>query len=347
MVDLKEMGAAELEHFFLSWGERPFRAGQVMKWMYQRRVEQFSLMTDLSKELRGKLAGLARISRIHPQRIMVSQDGTRKYLFSLSDGETVESVFIPESGRWTVCLSSQVGCPLKCRFCLTGQIGFARNLTAGEIVNQFLAVADDSGRARPTNVVFMGMGEPLLNFEAVLKAIEILTHPWGMGLAHRRVTVSTVGIPAKIRALAKLSKVNLAVSLHATGDELRRKLIPAADRYPLAEVLAACREYPAQRRRITFEYVLIAGLNDSPKHARQLAQLLAGIRCKINLVPFNEYPGSPFKAPKPDSVASFQQVLIQRKLTCLVRKSRGSDIMAACGQLGFSHGFPTGRMASG
>ncbi|MEE8448439.1 MAG: 23S rRNA (adenine(2503)-C(2))-methyltransferase RlmN [Thermodesulfobacteriota bacterium] len=346
MVDLKGMGPAELQHIFLSWGERPFRASQLMKWIYKRRVEEFSLMTDLSKELRKKLAGLARISRLRPNQRLVSEDESRKYLFSLEDGEVVESVFIPEGRRRTVCLSSQVGCPLGCRFCLTGRMGFVRDLTPGEIINQFLAVLDDVGQDRLTNVVFMGMGEPLLNLEAVLKCVEVLTHPWGMGLGHRRITVSTVGIPAKIRTLAGLSKVNLAVSLHATRDELRKKLIPAAGKYPLAEVLAACRDYPVtERRRITFEYVLIAGVNDSPEEARRLANLLAGISCKINLIPFNEYPGSPFKAPAEAAVVSFQRVLIESQLTCLLRKSRGADIMAACGQLGFSQGFRAGKMA--
>lgn len=334
MTDLKDLTLADLETFMQRLGQPGYRAGQLMKWIYRKKVREFSLMTDLPKALQQRLDREACISELKPMLIQESRDGTIKYLFQLDDGSPVESVFIPEERRRTVCLSAQVGCPLGCKFCLTGKMGYKRNLATSEMVNQLLALQD---HGPITNVVFMGMGEPLLNFNNVMKAIAIFTSPFGLGLAARRITISTVGIPAKIALLAAKAKVNLAVSLHATRDEVRRMLMPVSAKYSLGAVLKACRDYPVpERRRITFEYLLIDGINDTEEDANRLVRLLKGIKCKVNLILYNEFPGSPFKRPTEEAVAKFQEILVRNHLTALIRTSRGSDILAACGQLGAS-----------
>ena len=336
MTDLKGQTLSELEGLVTSWGMERYRARQIMKWIYQKGVDHFQEMTDLPKRLREKLSKVAFVSRLEPVKILISEDETRKYLFHLSDGNLVEAVFIPEERRATACLSVQVGCPLACRFCLTGQMGYIRDLKASEIIDQLCGIYRDlNGRRRISNVVFMGEGEPLINLDETLKAIEILTSEFAFNLAPRRITVSTVGIVPGIMRLAEESRVNLAVSLHATTEEVRRRLLPVGRRYPLRAVIDACRRYPVpQRRRITFEYLLLKGINDSLEDAHRLARLLKGIKCKVNLFPYNEYPGGLFKRPEDEVVEKFQQVLISHNMTATVRRSRGRDILGACGQLG-------------
>lgn len=334
MIDLKDFTLEEMEEFLRKLGQPAYRARQLMKWIYHKKVRDFSLMTDLPRAFQQQLLGQAFVSELKPALVQQSRDSTVKYLFRIADGCQVESVFIPEERRRTACLSVQVGCPLGCKFCLTGKMGYRRDLTTAEMVNQLLALQDNG---LITNVVFMGMGEPLLNFDNIMKAISIFTDPLGLGLAARRITISTVGIPAKIAQLAAKAKVNLAVSLHATTEEVRRMLMPVSAKYPLSAVLKACRDYPVpERRRITFEYLLIAGINDTPEDAFRLVRLLKGIKCKVNLIPYNEFPGSPFKRPTEEAVASFQEILVRNHLTAIIRASRGNDILAACGQLGAS-----------
>jgi 23S rRNA (adenine2503-C2)-methyltransferase len=338
-VFLKEFTPAELELWAQQEGQPAYRARQLLKWLYSQNAEDFKAMTDLSKDFRGWLAANARISRVKREKILTDIDGTRKLLLRLQDGERIESVLIDEGERLTLCLSSQVGCAYGCRFCLTGQDGFRRDLTAGEIVDQICAARKELGEGeRLTNLVFMGMGEPLANLEQVLKALEIITADHGLNFSTRRITLSTVGLIPEMLRLSSLFPIKLAVSLHGADDETRSRIMPINRRYPLAKLLEACRTLELPRRnRITFEYLLLGGVNDSPEAARKLAQLLRGLRSKINLIPFNQYPGAKFKAPSPTSVEEFQKVLQGEQLTATVRQSRGTGIMAACGQLSHSH----------
>jgi 23S rRNA (adenine2503-C2)-methyltransferase len=267
-----------------------------------------------------------------------ASDDTIKYLFRLHDEQFIESVLIPDPPRCTLCISSQVGCPFRCKFCLTGALGFRRNLSTAEIVDQACQVQQDQGtRLRITNVVFMGMGEPLANYESVLRAIRIMVDPNGLAFSHRRITVSTAGLVPQLRQLGKESPVNLAISLHAPDDALRSELMPINQKYPLPELLSACRTYPLPpRKRITFEYILLDGVNDSPKQARELVRILHGVRAKVNLIPFN--PVSPhfdsgYRRPSEGRILAFQEVLHRAQLTAIIRQSRGADISAACGQL--------------
>jgi 23S rRNA (adenine2503-C2)-methyltransferase len=269
------------------------------------------------------------------EKVLTDKDGTRKLLFRLLDGERIESVLIDEERRLTLCVSSQVGCALGCRFCLTGEQGYRRNLSAGEIVDQICAARRELGpEERITNLVFMGMGEPLANLQQVAKALEIITSDHGLNFSTRKVTLSTVGLVPEMLELSRLFPIKLAVSLHAADNETRSRIMPINRRYPLEELLEACRQLELPRRqRITFEYLLLAGVNDSAADAHKLAKLLKGLRAKINLIPFNEYPGSPFKRPAPNRIEDFQKILQEEHYTATVRQSRGAGIMAACGQL--------------
>jgi 23S rRNA (adenine2503-C2)-methyltransferase len=312
-----------------------FRAEQILSWLYQRGVEDFDAMTDVARPLRRALADAFAPPVLRPREVARAADGTRKLLFGLEEGRAVESVIIPDPRRLTVCISSQAGCAMGCRFCATARLGLQRNLSAAEIAAQLAAArrALDPGE-RISNVVFMGMGEPLHNYDAVVEAIEILTAPWGFGLSGRRVTVSTVGLLPQLQRLAGESAASIAVSLTATTDALRNRLMPVNRRYPLAELVATCRALPiAQRRRITFEYVLLSGVNDAPADASRLVKLLHGIRSKVNLIPFNPFPGSGFAPPPPATVEAFKQRLLAAGLSASVRATRGRDIQAACGQL--------------
>jgi 23S rRNA (adenine2503-C2)-methyltransferase len=326
----------ELEAWAEAQGEPAYRGRQVFKWLYQKRGGHPGAWSDLPKEFRGLLADRARIGRPAVVREEVSRDGTRKFLFGLGDGERIESVLIPDQERLTACISSQAGCALECAFCLTGLMGLTRNLGPGEMVGQVLALQDAvaPGR-RVSHIVLMGMGEPFANFGNVERALRILTDPNGPGFSPRRITLSTVGLVPGIRRLAASGlQVNLAISLSGTTDAQRSRLMPVNRRYPLKELLAACREYPLPpRRRITFEYVLMDGVNDAPEDARRLIGLLRGIPCKVNLLPLNESPLLPFRASPRRRVEAFQKILHAAGLTATTRQSRGHDISAACGML--------------
>ncbi len=337
-----------MEAFFTDLGEPAYRAHQVMKWLYHLGVRDVHCMTNLSKALRTRLADTTKIAVPEVASDQVSADGTRKWLFALEDGNCVETVFIPDGYRGTLCVSSQVGCPLDCAFCVTAQQGFNRNLSAAEIVAQVWLAnerlgADTADGLWPgvndsrliTNVVFMGMGEPLLNVDNVVRATRLLMDDLGFGLSKRRVTLSTAGVVPALDRLASLTDISLAVSLHAVSDELRSRLVPINRKYPIRELLEACRRFIAKdrRRRITFEYIMLAGLNDGDEDARRLARLLRGIPAKINLIPFNPYPGAPYHASPSRRIDEFREVLIAAGLMTITRKPRGQDIDAACGQL--------------
>ena len=335
LVPLKDLTPADLELWIQEAGQPAYRARQLLKWIYAQNVEDFQEMTDVSKDFRGWLEQHARILSVMREKVLTDKDGTRKLLFRLLDGERIESVLIDEERRLTLCVSSQVGCALGCRFCLTGEQGYRRNLSAGEIVDQICAARRELGpEERITNLVFMGMGEPLANLQQVAKALEIITSDHGLNFSTRKVTLSTVGLVPEMLELSRLFPIKLAVSLHAADNETRSRIMPINRRYPLEELLEACRQLELPRRqRITFEYLLLAGVNDSSADARKLAKLLKGLRAKINLIPFNEYPGSPFKRPAPNRIEDFQKILQEEHYTATVRQSRGAGIMAACGQL--------------
>jgi 23S rRNA (adenine2503-C2)-methyltransferase len=339
-VNLLDLDRAGMEAFFAAHGEKPFRASQVMQWVYQRGVGEFEAMSDLAKSLRAWLSEHAEIRPPAVAREQVSHDGTVKWLFRLEDGNGIESVFIPEEGRGTLCISSQVGCSLNCSFCSTARQGYNRDLSAAEIVAQvFVAqralIARGLGERPITNIVFMGMGEPLLNFEAVVTAIRLLLDDLAYGLSKRRVTVSTAGVVPAIDRLREACPVSLAVSLHAPNDALRDRLVPLNKKYPLAELLAACRRYVDRqpRRRVTFEYVMLAGVNDGPAEARALVRLLGDVPAKVNLIPWNPFPGTDYRTSEPAAVDRFRDILMAANLMTVTRKTRGDDIDAACGQL--------------
>jgi 23S rRNA (adenine2503-C2)-methyltransferase len=333
-IDLKEYTQTGLEQLFTSWGLPAYRARQVQKWLWKG-VRSFDQMTDISKDVRRLLTEQASLSRLELQTAQTAADGCVKFSWQLPAGGCIESVLIPEREHATLCLSSQLGCAMGCRFCLTARQGLARNLTTAEIINQILEVrAWLGGQSNITNLVFMGMGEPLANFDNVVQALTIITAPWGLNFSHRRVTVSTSGLAPFIPRLGRQVRVNLAVSLNAPDNSLRSNLMPCNQLHPLEEVLAACRDFPLPpHRRITFSYVLLRGVNDSLLHAGQLARLLRGIPAKINLIPFNPHPDLPFAPPTSEAVLAFQEVLIRAQYTTLIRESRGGGIAAACGQL--------------
>ena len=324
-----ETALAELE-------EPAYRARQLYTWLYRKRARSFDAMTDIAKPLRAALAQRYDLRWPPLAERQLSYDGTTKFLFRLDDGASIEAVYIPEQKRRTICISTQAGCPLACTFCLTGIAGYTRNLQAWEILGQVAVVMEQSPRREvPWNVVVMGMGEPLLNYDATVAALRILMDPAGFAIAAKKLTLSTVGIlPALERLMQEPVRPNLAISLHAPDPELRRRLMPIEERYPLAQVIAAAQRYPIPRGgRVTYEYVLLAGVNDSPAHARRLVRLLAGARSKVNLIPLNPAPQIPFRAPAPDDVEAFCGILAEAKLTVSVRRPRGQDILAACGQL--------------
>ncbi len=335
-VELKGMPIGELESFFSAEGKERFRARQMSRWLYQRFADDFSGMTDLSKPFRDQLSAGCTLTAPACELVDGSSDGTEKYLFRLQDGESVESVMIPEEGRTTLCVSSQVGCAMRCGFCATGAIGFKRNMTAAEIVNQ-VVFAGKRLKARDqllTNIVFMGMGEPLENYDEVSRVIEILLSVYGFHLAGKRVTVSTAGVVPRMLSLSERFPVSIAVSLNAARDDLRSELMPINRKYPLKELVGAMREIPLHRgRKVTVEYVLLQGVNDSLADARDVARLLKGIPVKINLIPFNAHEFGDFVSP-PRSVAdAFRDVLIDAGMLAITRGRRGNDISAACGQL--------------
>jgi 23S rRNA (adenine2503-C2)-methyltransferase len=339
-VNLLDLDRRELEGFFVALDEKPFRATQVMKWIYHERVTDFAAMTNLSKALRERLAECA---AIRPPEVVLdhaSRDGSHKWLIRLDSGNSIEMVFIPEPDRGTLCVSSQIGCPLDCSFCATAQQGFNRNLTVAEIIGQVWQASRLLGERRNgdriiTNIVLMGMGEPLLNFEAVVKAMDLMQDDLGFGISKRRVTLSTAGVVPALYRLREVAEVSLAVSLHAPDDALRSELVPLNRKYPIAELLAACRHYIADKphRRITWEYVLLDGVNDSEAHARALAALVKDIPSKVNLIPFNPFPNTRYRRSGPEAIAHFQAVLMAHDLTVVTRRTRGDDIAAACGQL--------------
>jgi len=341
LVNLLGLDREGLESFFLSIGEKKFRATQVMKWIHQMGVTDFQQMNNLSKDLRNKLADIACIQNLEVARDLISRDGTRKWLLQLEDGNHIEAVFIPEDDRGTLCVSSQVGCALDCSFCSTGRQGFNRNLTTAEIISQvwlasqLLEEEKKPGR-KITNVVMMGMGEPLLNFDNVVTAVRIMMDDFAYGLSKRRVTVSTAGVIPAMDRLGDTLDMRLAVSLHATNDELRDELVPVNRKYPLKELMAACRRFidkQNSRSRITFEYVMLDGINDQPEHARELIKLLKGIPTLMNLIPFNPFEGSGYRSSPKKAVLRFSEILNRAGMTTVVRKTRGDDIDAACGQL--------------
>jgi 23S rRNA (adenine2503-C2)-methyltransferase len=339
-VNLLGLSQGDLGQFLLARSEKPFRARQIMQWIYQRDVDDFDDMTDLSKSLRVRLKADAQILPPPVQERFDSRDGCVKWLFSSGSGQAVETVFIPEPDRGTLCISSQVGCALDCSFCATGAQGFNRNLTSAEIIGQVRHAMRElprrsNGEPAVSNVVFMGMGEPLANYRNLLPALELLISDFAYGLSRRRVTVSTSGIVPHIDKLADDCNVSLAVSLHAPTDELRNQIVPINKLHPISTLLDACWRYAAKRanRFITFEYVMLRGVNDTIQHAEQLAGLLMGKPAKVNLIPFNPFPGTEFKRSSADTIRHFQDKLRQLGLVTTTRKTRGDDIDAACGQL--------------
>jgi 23S rRNA (adenine2503-C2)-methyltransferase len=342
--DLKNFTLQQLINFVESLGLSAYRGRQIFSWLYRPNITDFAQMTDLSRKVRELLNDKAMFSLLSPEVEEKSTDGTIKYGFRLHDGALIESVLIPEEGRHTLCVSSQVGCAMGCLFCLTGTMGFKRNLTPAEIVGQVGGVLDrimalDASITAPTNqyinnLVFMGMGEPLANLDNIVTALDILQDQRGYNFSERRITVSTCGLVPRIKELGERTTVNLAISLHAVDDETRTKIMPINTTYPIEELLQACRDFPLpKRRRIMFEYILIRDLNDSVEQARILAKKLKGIRCKINLLPCNETPSLPYRKPSEEKIEKFQNVLRDAGYTAIIRSSRGDDISAACGQL--------------
>jgi 23S rRNA (adenine2503-C2)-methyltransferase len=343
------MDLAALQALVAELGEAPYRARQLYAWLYRKRVRELDGMTTLAKTFRVRLAEDHGVRWPRVAERLASSDGSVKYLFALDGGTTVESVYIPEERRRTICISTQAGCPLKCAFCLTGVAGYRRNLDAAEILGQAATVMQEAPEsALGWNVVVMGMGEPLLNYEATMGALRILMDPGAFAVSPKKLTLSTVGIlPALERLAQEPVQPNLAISLHAPTSELRRALVPIEAKYPLAEVVAAAKRYPIPRGGpVTWEYVLLSGVNDSPLHARQLVRLLSGTRAKINLIPLNPAPQIPFRPPTPDAVDAFCQVLSDAHFTVSVRKPRGQDILAACGQLHLKQGRLLGATAT-
>lgn len=342
-VNLLGLSAEKLQNFFADMGEKSFRATQLLKWIHQRGVTDFAEMTDLSKSLRAKLSELAEVRP--PQLISQhsSVDGSRKWLVQIESGESVETVWIPEGDRGTLCVSSQIGCSLDCSFCATGKQGFNRNLSSAEIIGQLWVALDSFGAFGPrvdrpvTNVVMMGMGEPLMNFEPVVDAMNLMMHDCAYGLSKRRVTLSTAGVIPALDKLGEVTDVSLAISLHAPNDALRNQLVPINRKYPIEALLSSASNYlaklPDTHRKVTVEYTLIDQVNDRPQHAHELVAVLKRLPCKINLIPFNPFPGSHYRRVSSNSLNRFRDILVQGGYTVTVRTTRGEDIAAACGQL--------------
>ncbi|MCX8044592.1 MAG: 23S rRNA (adenine(2503)-C(2))-methyltransferase RlmN [Desulfobacterota bacterium] len=334
--DIKNMSWEALVALCRHIGLDPYRARQLYQWVFQKHINDLEQMTSLPKQTRQELARYIVISDLEREHIAVSRDGSKKFVFRTADGYKIETVVIPERRHTTLCISTQIGCPLQCRFCFTGRTGLVRNLRVAEIVNQVHNVIMAEGLSTVRlNLVFMGMGEPLANYDNTLTAIRILMNPWGMNFSHRKITVSTAGIIPKMIRLGNELQVNLAISINAPTDELRSFLMPINKRYPLYALLEAAQRYPlSPRKRITFEYIIIKDVNDSPHHANILARILRRIPCKINLIPFNEHPAVDFRRPDEKTVAAFQKILHIHHFTAPIRYSKGADIAAACGQLG-------------
>ena len=349
LINLLDLSINALADLMVAWGEKPFRAKQLLQWIYQRGVTDFDAMTDMSTSLRQRLARETMIQVPEVALERTATDGTIKWLLRLTDGNLIETVFIPEANRGTLCVSSQVGCALNCSFCATGKEGFNRNLTQGEIIGQlWLAVSQlsDENFAKShviTNVVMMGIGEPLLNYEPVRDAMAIMLNDLAFGLSKYRVTLSTSGVVPKMRQLSEESEVALAVSLHAPNDELRNQLVPLNKKYPISQLMQTCRDHFDNRRAIMFEYVMLAGVNDSIRHAKQLIGVLEGVSAKVNLIPFNPFDGSNYQVSSPEVIDAFQRKLASAGLNVRVRKTRGDDVAAACGQLAGDITDRTGR----
>ncbi len=343
-INLLELDRAGIESLFQQWGHKAFHARQVLKWIHKHGVLDFAEMTDLGKTLRAQLQAVA---EVRMPRIVLEQpsaDGTRKWLLELECNNHIEMVFIPDGTRGTLCISSQVGCALNCSFCSTARQGFNRNLSVAEIIGQ-LWLAQRELERPPTNVVLMGMGEPLANLSAVVPAMNLMQDDLAYGLSHYRVTVSTAGIVPALRELRQHSSVSLAVSLHAANNELRDQLVPINRKYPLEELIPACRDFIKgdKRRKITWEYVMLDGINDSDRHAKELIRLLEGVPSKVNLIPFNPFPGSGYSSSTPERIEAFRHRLKRAGLIAITRKTRGGDIDAACGQLVGKVNDRTGR----
>lgn len=340
LINLLNFDRQGMTEFFVELGEKPFRATQMLKWIYQFGVSDFEQMTNLSKATREKLTSIAKVSVPDIIEQQESDDGTIKWLFSLENGNAIEAVFIPDNGRGTLCVSSQIGCALECSFCSTAQQGFNRNLSTAEVIGQVWA-ANQAMKVLPrnerviSNVVMMGMGEPLLNFKNVVAAMNIMMDDNAYGLSKRRVTISTSGVVPALERLKEVSDVALAVSLHATNDELRNELVPINKKYPIKQLLEACKFYieGENKRKVTFEYVMLDGINDKPQHARELAALIKDIPSKVNLIPFNPFPNSNYKCSSRNAIEKFSNILMKSGVISTTRKTRGDDIDAACGQL--------------
>ena len=336
-IDLKDVSASEMEQFIAPYGKERYRTTQILRWLYKSGVHSVDEMTNLPKQFRHDLAGVGRISRLTLERLQTAQDGTKKFLFQLEDENRIETVLIPGKRRLTLCISTQVGCALGCRFCLTGKTGWKRNLRVSEMLNQILAARETLNQDEIiTNIVMMGMGEPLANSENTLKTIELMKDPDAFKFSSRRITLSTVGLVPELERLSKEKRsFRLAISLNATDEETRRGLMPISQRYPLRKVLEVLRNFSLRpRERITFEYVMLDGINDSPQDARRLIRLLRGLPSKVNLIPLNEAPGIPFKKSPEEKVDQFQEILMAAGIAAIVRLSKGREISAACGQLG-------------
>ena len=334
--DIKNFTLYQFVLWLSSRGIEPYRAKQIFKWIYIRNAESFDVMTDIAKSTREFLAAHFRFTHLNKIRTEISKDGSQKYLFQLDDGEYIESVLIPEKNHYTLCISCQVGCAQGCKFCLTAKGGFVRNLKLGEITGQVLYTKNNLSKKRPlTNIVFMGMGEPLANYKNVINAVEIITNSeYGIRFSNRRVTISTAGIIPKLHNLSQRIKVNLAVSLNAADNKIRSYLMPLNEKYPVENLINECKHYNlVTGRKITFEYILLKGINDSEKDAHHLVKLLCSVKSKINIIPFNEYDESDFKSADELSINMFCDILSKNKLEVTVRRSKGKDISAACGQL--------------
>ncbi|MGK5093185.1 23S rRNA (adenine(2503)-C(2))-methyltransferase RlmN [Deltaproteobacteria bacterium TL4] len=335
-LNIKDLTYDELQMWMQENREQAYRAGQVFYWLYQKRVTTFEPMATLSKRLREKLENAFYISKLKRHNVLHSVDGTAKYVFELEDGNRIETVLMPHQDHYTVCVSSQVGCPMGCAFCMTAKMGFIRHLRTSEIIDQIIELWHDLPEGETLrNVVFMGMGEPFHNYNNVIRALMIMMHDHGMNFSSRRVTLSTSGLIPKIKKFATESvKANLAISLNGVTDEIRSQLMPVNNAYNLEKLIEVCKAYPLEsRKRITFEYILFKGITDSLDHAKQLIKLLHGVKFKINLIPYNETPDSPFKKPAEAQVQQFQQYLLDHGVVATLRMSKGQDIQGACGQL--------------
>ncbi len=340
--DLLGLSRQDLQAEMAALGEKPFRAKQLWHWIYHRGVRDFAEMTNLAKEFRRRLAETHHVGRLEIRQAQVSRDGTRKWLLALADGQEIETVFIPEEDRGTLCVSSQVGCTLTCKFCHTGTQRLVRNLSPGEIAGQIMIARDELGEwpassedRQITNIVMMGMGEPLYNYENVAEAVRLMLDPEGIAISRRRITLSTSGVVPEMARCGEELGVNLAVSLHAVTDAVREFIMPINKKYPLAQLMEACRAYPGlhSARRITFEYVMLKGVNDSDQDAHDLVALIKDIPAKVNLIPFNPWPGVLFECSDRERILSFARILGEARLPAPIRATRGQDIMAACGQL--------------